>query len=418
MTLLNEISNLFSVLFKGAIQNNNKNNIDNETSIFSNLVSEEQDQSEKNISDDYINSYNNISEQLFINKEIKRNEENLEKWKNDFNSTLSNANISNDLKYEIASLYDSLINSRDKSQKDRINAKIQQLFTEEGSKQTNNNDLESLYYNLTLSANRVLEGAELKELYEQLSECVSSNQKYAIQNQIQQTQSAYNAEESKNFIHSYIYQQDLPENVKDELSGLYSDLFDTEDIKDKDAIEAKIKLLCEENQIDEDNEFILSLDYNVMQYEKNQKLSELFEQLSAVSSQNTRDSIISEIETIRAEYGSEIESISQKMLVNDLNTSKETKEEINELILEMSEVESSAQIDSISAKILEIMQEAGVDTQNITYINFNNSIKNLQMNNELKKLYKELGNATSKEQKSTLNKEIKDVLEKYQAEIL
>ncbi len=416
MAFLNEISNLFSVLFKGDIQKSEKKTTDEESSIFSGFNKNESNINDQNIDQVYIQSYDDVSEQLFINKEIKRNEEFSEKWKNDLNSTLSNANIPDDLKDELSALYDSLIKTGDQSNKDRINAKIKQLFAEEESKQANNNELEELYYNLTLSANRVLEGAEIKGLYEQLSECVSQNQKYAIQNEIEQTRAAYQAEESKNFIQSYIYQQDLPENLKGELADLYSDLFEAEDINKKDVVEAKIKLFCEENQIDENSELILGLNYNVAQSEKNQKLADLFAQLSEASSQDMRDSIACEIETTRAEYDSEMESISQKMLVNDLNTSKETKDEIYKLIEEMGYAVSSSQVDSISAQISQIMQEAGVDTQSSTYINFNYSIKNMQMNNELKLLYEELGEATSKEQKAELNKEINAVLDKYQSE--
>ena len=413
MAFLNEISNLFSVLSKGDIQKIDNKNTDDKSSIFSEVNQKESKIVDQNVDKDYMQLYNDVSEQLFINKEIKRNKEFSEKWKNELVSTLSNANISNDLKDELSSLYDSLINSGNQSQKDRINAQIKQLFAEE---ENNNNELEELYYNLTLSANRVLEGAEIKGLYEQLSECVSQDQKFVFQNEIEKKRSAYQAEESKNFIQYYIYQQDLPKNVKDTLSSLYSDLLDAPYKEQREQIEAQIHLFYSQNGIDKNSELALGLNYNAVISMKNQEITELYEQLSEAYSQNTRDHILCKIETVKSEYDSEIESYSQQMIINDLNIQNEAKSQILGLISEMSNTDSPQKIDALSASISQIMQEAGVDNQCSAYINFNNSVKNLQMNKELKLLYQELSEADSNEQREELNKEIKDVFAKYQDE--
>ena len=413
MAFLSEISNLFSVLLKGDIQKIDNKNTDDKSSIFSEVNQKESKIVDQNVDKDYMQLYNDVSEQLFINKEIKRNKEFSEKWKNELVSTLSNANISNDLKDELSSLYDSLINSGNQSQKDRINAQIKQLFAEE---ENNNNELEELYYNLTLSANRVLEGAEIKGLYEQLSECVSQDQKFVFQNEIEKKRSAYQAEESKNFIQSYIYQQDLPKNVKDTLSSLYSDLLDAPYKEQREQIEAQIHLFYSQNGIDKNSELALGLNYNAVISMKNQEITELYEQLSEAYSQNTRDHILCKIETVKSEYDSEIESYSQQMIINDLNIQNEAKSQILGLISEMSNTDSPQKIDALSASISQIMQEAGVDNQSSAYINFNNSVKNLQMNKELKLLYQELSEADSNEQREELNKEIKDVFAKYQDE--
>ena len=415
MAFLNEISNLFNVLFKGDIQKSENKTTDDESSIFSDFSQKESKIDNQNVDQDYVQSYDDISEQLFINKQVKRNEEFSEKWQNELISTLSNADISDELKNELSSLYNSLINSGDQAKKDRINAQIMHLFAEEERK--NNNDLEALYYNLTLSATRVMEGNDLKGLYEQLSECVSQNQKFVFQNEIEKKRSAYQAEESKNFIQSYIYQQDLPKNVKDTLSSLYSDLLDAPYKEQREQIEAQIHLFYSQNGIDKNSELALGLNYNAVISMKNQEITELYEQLSEAYSQNTRDHILCKIETVKSEYDSEIESYSQQMIINDLNIQNEAKSQILGLISEMSNTDSPQKIDALSASISQIMQEAGVDNQSSAYINFNNSVKNLQMNKELKLLYQELSEADSNEQRAELNKEIRDVLEKYNFEL-
>lgn len=415
MAFLNEISNLFNVLFKGDIQKSENKTTDDESSIFSDFSQKESKIDNQNVDQDYVQSYDDISEQLFINKQVKRNEEFSEKWQNELISTLSNADISDELKNELSSLYNSLINSGDQAKKDRINAQIMHLFAEEERK--NNNDLEALYYNLTLSATRVMEGNDLKGLYEQLSECVSQNQKFVFQNEIEKKRSAYQAEESKNFIQSYIYQQDLPKNVKDTLSSLYSDLLDAPYKEQREQIEAQIHLFYSQNGIDKNSELALGLNYNAVISMKNQEITELYEQLSEAYSQNTRDYILCKIETVKSEYDSEIESYSQQMIINDLNIQNEAKSQILGLISEMSNTDSPQKIDALSASISQIMQEAGVDNQSSAYINFNNSVKNLQMNKELKLLYQELSEADSNEQRAELNKEIRDVLEKYNFEL-
>ncbi|MBQ8887365.1 MAG: hypothetical protein IJY61_06665 [Candidatus Gastranaerophilales bacterium] len=388
-----------------------------ESSLFKSSIEDVNEETDiTGIEIDYSQAADEVSEQLFTNREIHRNNNDAKEWSQRLDYELENANISEFLKEELAPLYNELCEATDANVREKISAEIKHKYLEAEANGATGTDFEKLDLDLQRFSSLSAQGKAVSELYEQLAEVDDYEMKNKIYAQIDKTNADFSAEQEKLFMQSYIREFDLSDEQVDGLSDWYSKLSETTDEDARAKIQAEIKKYCAEQGIDSNSEMILGLDLSVAQLSRMQDLSLLYEEAMHTNSDKQLDMIYREINLKNTEHLIKNDEMEQKMILSDMGLDDETKQKVLELFDKLSGVNDRSNADKINAEIAQELAEAGVDLSGRDYALLQLTNTNLQMEKENLEIYEELMYTTNPEKINDLNIKLQNIYESYENE--
>lgn len=241
-----------------------------------------------------------------INMEISKRIQSYNKESADLRlkNMINSSDFSDDIKAELQDLYTKLSEAASPEARDSISAQIQQKFQEyELPKEFKTS--------LDVEAIRSASGSDLGKLYEQLAEASEEAEKDKLWAQIKEVTTNYNHEEAKLVTQDVINTLDLSNEQKEELKNLYTTLSASTSPEAKEQTYALIDEFCKLYNIPEDKTTFLDLQSLII--ERDNRLNELYGQLSEVTGDEERNAIKQEIKAVTEEYSQQAYDLNLKL---------------------------------------------------------------------------------------------------------
>ncbi len=314
----------------------------------------------------------------------------------------STSNLDEEQKAELQDLYTKLTNATSKDERDSILAEIKQKCQEY-------NVPDSTMTKLDIEAIDIGFNTELSELYQQLSEASTSEERDAINIEISKRIQSYNKESADLRLKDMINSSDFSDDIKAELQDLYNELSEAASPEERDSISAQIQQKFEEYQLPK--EFKTSLDIEALRSASGSELEELYAQLSEANGAEQRESIQAKIKEIETNYNHEEAKLVTQDIINSLDLSNEQKEELSSLYTTLSEVKTPEEKEQTLALIKEFIELYNLPEDKTTFLDL--EALTLERDNRLAELYSQLSEAADDETRDAINQEIKAVYDDY-----
>lgn len=314
----------------------------------------------------------------------------------------STSDLDDEQKAELQDLYTKLSNATSKDERDKILAEIKQKCQEY-------NVPDSTMTKLDIEAIDIGFNTELGELYQQLSEASTSEQRDAINIEISKRIQSYNKESADLRLKDMINSSDFSNDVKAELQDLYTKLSEASSNEERDSISAQIQQKFQEYELPK--EFKTSLDIEALRSASGSELKELYVKLSEASGEDEKEYIQAKIKEVETNYKHSEAKLVTQDIINSLDLSNEQKEELKDLYTTLSEAQSPEAKEQTLALIQEFIELYNLPEDKTTFLDL--QTLTIERDNRLNELYSQLSEVTGDEERNAIKQEIKAVTEEY-----
>lgn len=314
----------------------------------------------------------------------------------------STSDLDEEQKAELQDLYTKLTNATSKDERDSILAEIKQKCQEY-------NVPDSTMTKLDIEAIDIEFNTELNELYQQLSKTSTSEEYDSINMEISKRIQSYNKESADLRLKDMINSSDFSDEIKAELKDLYMELSEAASPEERDSIYAQIEQKFQEYELPK--EFKTSLDIEALRSASGSELEELYAQLAEASGADQRETIQAKIKEFETNYKHEEAKLVTQDIINSLDLNNEQKEELKDLYTTLSEAQSPEAREQTYTLIKEFCELYNIPEDKTTFLDLQSLT--LERDNKLAELYGKLSEAASEETRDAINQEIKAVYDDY-----
>lgn len=373
MSLVDVLGKIQSVVTEFITGNEKTENSEESNSIFSfGQTNQQQDVDE--LSSSYYYLAQHIEEQNFIQREISRNSEHASKFDEMMQQELQMANLPDPLKKELAPLFKELATPIDEDERDRLEAKIEEVCEFANSENPLPENTAQEILRLEILALQSAEGSHVASLYNQLSNIESSSgEDFSMYAEIEKTQSEYDKRLSELNIRLELSYSNFSPEQKSELGLAFFEYMEADSEIKKEDIENQIQMYCAEQGIDEQSPVMLALWSEAITGNLDAQTVDLNKLLKHIDSDEIKEVIIAEKNKILDEAQFKLSGISMKQWAHHMNLPEDVKGEVFELINSLQAIENSDAKELVKDRITMLLGTAGVDFEGIAYKNFSNA---------------------------------------------
>ena len=233
----------------------------------------------------------------------KEAENTAEEYKKIIQLDIKSSDLSESQSSQLTDLYLQLAQANGEAEYASIQAEISLFCAEEGI-----NTEGDLILGLNYSAKMASTESQVSELYAEMEDAESQDTRTSIANEINALRNEADIELYTIEQKQYINEMGLSSDIRNDVMELLSELEDTDEIEQKDKINATIQQLLAEVGVDTDSTEYKNFNIASILRQRAEELQPLYEELEIAASQSLKAEINVQIKEIYDEYEAEIDA--------------------------------------------------------------------------------------------------------------